>query len=164
MFLYSIKKKFDLKAQLNEIVRLNQPKAAEKNIEFNLDYDDNIPYLTGDPVRVHRIVLELTNNALTFTEKGSVKISAELAKKENSDVVIKLIVQDTGTGIPREDLPKLFRIDTQYTTYGTAGEAGTGLGLVLCRELIEHNGGRIWVESQVERGTTFRFTLPRPTI
>jgi signal transduction histidine kinase len=71
-------------------------------------------------------------------------------------------VADTGTGIPAEDIPKLFRIDVQYTNFGTAGEQGTGLGLVLCQELVERNGGRIWVESRIEQGTTFRFTLHLP--
>ena len=61
---------------------------------------------------------------------------------------------------PEEDLPKLFRIDVQYTNVGTAGEKGTGMGLTLCKDLVARNGGTIWVESEVGKGTTFLFTVP----
>ena len=64
-------------------------------------------------------------------------------------------------GIDDEGVIKIFRIDTTYTNVGTAGEQGTGLGLVLCRELVEQNGGRIWVESEIGKGTIFRFTVPQ---
>jgi signal transduction histidine kinase len=71
-------------------------------------------------------------------------------------------VTDTGIGIDPEDLDKLFRIDTHLSRRGTEGEAGNGLGLILCREFVEKNGGRIWVCSQPGQGSCFTFTLPRP--
>ena len=70
-------------------------------------------------------------------------------------------VSDTGVGIPEDVLPTLLRIDTHYTNTGTAGEKGTGLGLILCRELVEKNGGTMWVKSEVGKGTTFTFTVPK---
>ncbi len=132
-------------------------KAEEKQIRLtNTIWHDTHVY--ADHNMISTVIRNLVSNALKFTpEQGIVAVSAQ-----HADNHVEIAVADTGTGIPHEDLSKLFRIDMQYTTFGTAGESGTGLGLVLCQELIEHNGGRIWVESQIERGTTFRFTLPRP--
>jgi len=77
---------------------------------------------------------------------------------------VEIAVTDTGIGIPPEDLPKLFRIDIQYTHMGIAGEQGTGLGLSLCKDLVQKNGGDIWVESAPSQGTTFRFTVPKQPV
>ncbi len=74
---------------------------------------------------------------------------------------LEVAVSDTGTGIKPEDLEKLFRIDVQYTNVGTNGETGTGLGLILCQDLVQRNGGTMRVESEVGVGTTFRFTVPK---
>jgi signal transduction histidine kinase len=73
---------------------------------------------------------------------------------------VEISVSDTGIGISKENLPKLFRIDQVFKKEGTAGERGTGLGLILCREFVEKNKGKILVESELGKGTTFRFTLP----
>ncbi len=109
---------------------------------------------------VNTILRNLVSNALKFTPGGGViEISAQ-----REDTFIKVAVSDTGTGIIEEDIPKLFRIDAQYTNVGTAGEKGTGLGLSLCQELVEKNGGAIWVESEQGKGTTFKFTLPKAFI
>ncbi len=72
-------------------------------------------------------------------------------------------IADTGVGIKQEDITKLFKIGTQHTTPGTAKEKGTGLGLIMCQEMIERNNGQIWLESEVGQGTTVKFTLPLPT-
>jgi two-component system sensor histidine kinase/response regulator len=107
---------------------------------------------------VNTVIHNLVSNALKFTPAGG---HVEVSAREQSDVV-EIAVSDTGVGIYPGDLPKLFRIDVQYTHLGTAGEKGTGLGLILCQELVERNHGKIWVESEVGKGTIFRFTLPRP--
>jgi len=73
----------------------------------------------------------------------------------------EVMVKDQGVGISPENMQKLFRIDVKYKTNGTAGETGTGLGLLLCREFVEKNGGKIWCTSEEHIGTTFHFTLPR---
>lgn len=105
---------------------------------------------------VNTVIRNLVSNALKFTPTGgAIEISAQ-AREDH----LEIAVSDTGTGIPQEDLPKLFRIDVQYTNVGTGGETGTGLGLILCQDLVEKNDGKIWVESEVGEGTTFRFTLP----
>jgi signal transduction histidine kinase len=74
--------------------------------------------------------------------------------------MVEITVADTGVGIPEENIRKLFRIDTSITTIGTAQEKGTGLGLLLCKEFIEKHGGKIWVESTMNKGSEFKFTLP----
>ena len=79
------------------------------------------------------------------------------AEKKVNDIV--LTVQDSGVGIPKNDINKLFRIDIKYTNIGTAEERGTGLGLLLCKEFVEKHGGKIWVESTPGMGATFWFTL-----
>jgi two-component system sensor histidine kinase/response regulator len=74
--------------------------------------------------------------------------------------LIEVTVTDTGIGLSQADIDKLFKIDVHHTTPGTAQEKGTGLGLILCQEMVEKNGGRIWVESELGQGTTVKFTVP----
>jgi signal transduction histidine kinase len=98
----------------------------------------------------------LVSNAIKFTNPGgSVNISSE-----QSDSIVTISVSDNGIGIDPEALSKLFDIASNLTTPGTANETGTGLGLLLCKEFVEKHGGRIWCESVVGKGSTFKFTLP----
>ncbi|MDY0092860.1 MAG: hybrid sensor histidine kinase/response regulator [Candidatus Vecturithrix sp.] len=110
-----------------------------------------------DEKMLETIFRNLISNALKFTPcGGTVTISG--AQDGHTAMIA---VTDTGIGIGEKYLPKLFRIDEQYKRKGTADEQGTGLGLILCREFIEKNGGEIWVESKVNEGSTFKFTLPQ---
>jgi signal transduction histidine kinase len=110
----------------------------------------------ADLKMIDTIMRNLISNALKFTEPGgTVTISAQ--QNEN---VVDISVSDTGIGIDQESIEKLFRIDVKYSQPGTADEEGSGLGLILCKELAEKNGGSIRVESEVEKGTTITFTLP----
>jgi len=102
------------------------------------------------------VIRNLLSNALKFTPAGG-QISVSAAQYD-SEIIIS--VADTGTGISTEDIGKLFRLDVQFTNIGTGGERGTGLGLKLCKDLVEAQKGRIWVESELGKGTIFRFTLP----
>lgn len=111
----------------------------------------------ADENMVNTVIRNLVSNALKFTPSGG---RIELFVRPSGDFV-EVSVADTGTGINEEDIPKLFRIDAQYTNLGTDGEKGTGLGLNLCQDLVEKNGGEIWVESERGKGTTFKFTLPK---
>jgi len=96
------------------------------------------------------------SNGIKFTPKGGeVKISA---KKEKD--FVKVSISDTGIGIKKESIEKLFRIDDSYKRAGTEGEEGSGLGLIVCKEFIEKNGGKIWVESEQDQGSRFIFTIP----
>jgi signal transduction histidine kinase len=145
---------------LEEIIRRNMrifiPFAEEKQVRLKSEITAETSVYT-DPDMLYAVVRNLISNALKFTFPGdSINISAT----QNEDF-IEVSVSDTGVGIRQEALPKLFRVDVTYQTPGTAGEEGTGLGLILCKELVERNGGTIWVESEVGEGTTFRFTLPQ---
>ena len=102
------------------------------------------------------ILFNLIGNAVKFTHKGGeVYINAW----DDGDQVI-VMVKDTGVGIPEEDLNKLFRIDIKYSNIGTDQERGTGMGLILCKEFVEKQGGKIWVESEEGKGCEFKFTIP----
>ena len=81
-----------------------------------------------------------------------------MLKCDNS--MVKITIADTGVGISKNDIEKIFKIDMQHTTLGTDDEKGTGLGLIICKELIEKNGGKIWIESEIKKGTKFFVTLP----
>jgi signal transduction histidine kinase len=138
-----------------ETLELFRPHADQKEITLTLDVPQQLSAY-ADYSMINTVIRNLTSNALKFTaEQGEVTIMAR-----GNGHTVEFHVTDTGVGIPEEHLPLLFRIDTQYTNPGTQGEQGTGLGLILCRELVEKNHGIIWVESEPEKGTSFRFTLP----
>jgi signal transduction histidine kinase len=107
---------------------------------------------------VDTVMRNLLSNGLKFTSAGG---SIHVSSTDRDEHFIAVVIADTGIGIPEDVLPRLLRIDTQYTHAGTAGEQGTGLGLILCKELVEKNGGSLWVESELGKGTTFTFTLPK---
>jgi len=119
-------------------------------VEINVFADKNL---------LAQVFNNLLSNALKFT-KGGGSIAVNYAQ---SDVprFIEIWVSDTGTGIAKENLSKVFDVDAKFTSEGTAGEKGTGLGLSLVHEIVEKHGGKIWVESKVGKGTTFKFTLPK---
>ena len=105
------------------------------------------------------VIRNLASNALKFTSSnGRITISARSAN--SSSEFAEIIVSDTGVGISPEDLTKLFKLETHHTTQGTADEEGTGLGLIICKEMVKRNGGQIWIESEVGQGTTVTFTVP----
>ena len=111
----------------------------------------------SDSDQIDIVVRNLISNALKFTpENGMVTVSAQ-EKKENWQVSIR----DTGIGMDEKTIERIFAINTTHTTYGTNNEKGTGLGLSLCKEMVEKNGGKIWVESLLRKGSTFHFTVPR---
>jgi signal transduction histidine kinase len=118
----------------------------------------------ADENMVDTVIRNLTNNALKFTPtEGKVILSAHrngLLPDHQATDWVEVSVRDTGVGISQEDIDKLFKIELHHTTPGTAQEKGTGLGLILCQEMVEQNGGRIWVESELGQGTTVKFTVP----
>ena len=105
---------------------------------------------------VQTILRNLISNAVKFSSPGG-EVSVSVTQVENNFVVS---VKDTGVGISEKDIAKLFIIETKYSTAGTSNEKGTGLGLILCKEFVEKNGGRIWVESAVGKGSKFSFSIP----
>ncbi len=144
----------DLQEELLYNINLLRENATKKDIKIINEINESIS-VTTDLNILNSTIQNLISNAIKFTfPGGEIKISAI-----SSGNFIELSVSDTGTGIKKEDLDKLFRIDTQYTTQGTDRESGTGLGLTICKELLEKQGCDIWVESEPGKGSKFTFTL-----
>jgi two-component system, sensor histidine kinase and response regulator len=121
-------------------------------------------FVQADPYMIDTVIRNLTSNALKFTPAGGqVILSAQhtgLSPDKAKPKWVEVGVIDTGVGISQTDIDKLFRLDVPHTTQGTAHETGTGLGLILCQEMVAKNGGQIWIESEEKKGTIVRFTLP----
>jgi signal transduction histidine kinase len=109
---------------------------------------------------INTVIRNLVSNAIKFTyEDGEVILSA-YEYLENKDYW-QISISDNGTGIPENKINDIFRIVKSSPSLGTANETGTGLGLIICKEFIERHGGKIWVESEIDSGSTFSFTLPK---
>jgi PAS domain S-box-containing protein len=151
------KEKLTLQVLVHEMFEFTGFQAAQKkiNLESEIQSSDTA---FGDKNMVQTVIRNLITNAIKFTPQHG-KIIVRTEKKDDH---IQLSISDTGVGINQEKIDKLFRIDTQVTSKGTENEKGSGLGLILCKEFVERNGGEIWVESEIGKGTTIRFTLPMP--
>jgi signal transduction histidine kinase/CheY-like chemotaxis protein len=143
-----------------------ESQAASKQIEMTVDLPTGIPgELIGDPFRLQQVLANLISNAVKFTPEGGrvirgMKELMPVGKTGVSkDVMVIFYVKDTGIGIPPEQFPNLFRPFSQIEGAGTRGHDGTGLGLCICKQLVEMMGGRIWVESTPGQGSTFYFTI-----
>ncbi len=141
---------------IEEVQKLLRLQAQAKNVYLKSKIEETV-YIFADKDMMNLVLRNLVSNAIKFTpEEGEICIGAT----QTTDGV-ELFVQDTGTGIPEDSLPKLFG-DDFYTTKGTSNEAGTGLGLILCKEFLRKNGGDISVESHLGRGSKFTCSLPIP--
>jgi signal transduction histidine kinase len=141
----------------DENVFLLQDKANEKNIQLLNEVDGSL-ICWVDKNMINTVIRNLISNALKFTdENGFVKVVSE----DWDDDRVKISVVDNGIGMDEEDIPKLFNITTNFSSEGTNSEVGTGLGLILCKEFVEKNDGRIWAESEKGKGSTFSFTIPK---
>jgi len=145
--------------RVEEIVDRAQTAAAslfeQKGLTLLRDIEEDLPAVTGDMDRFIQVMLNLISNAVKFTPQGSVICAA---RKINNEIVLS--VTDSGIGIAEEDQPKVFEKFKQVGDTLTDKPSGTGLGLPICKEIIEHYGGRIWVESEPGKGSKFSFTIP----
>ncbi|MCL4299668.1 MAG: hybrid sensor histidine kinase/response regulator [Anaerolineae bacterium] len=114
----------------------------------------------ADRLMLETIIRNLVGNALKFTPRGGRVTVTGKNGLEGQAGWVKVSVQDTGVGMNQADIARLFRLDTSHSTPGTEKEKGSGLGLIICQEMVERNGGQIWVESEVGQGTTVEFTVP----
>ena len=134
--------------------------AKEKSIHINKNISKDI-FLYADKEMLSVVVRNLITNAIKFTNKGGeINIYSKINRAEPADQFVEITVDDNGKGMNADTMRKLFKIDQTISTKGTDGETGTGLGLVLCKEFIEKHDGTIRVESEVEKGSKFIFTLP----
>ncbi len=148
--------KTDISQLINDNIELTEASATNKNINLQSFVKPNT-YVQTDENMTSTIVRNLITNAIKFTNKnGEIKIKA---KETNSNIEISVI--DDGVGIKQINISKLFKITSNPTSVGTLNETGTGLGLILCKEFIVNCGGKIWVESEINKGSTFTFSLPK---
>jgi signal transduction histidine kinase len=146
---------FEIEAFINEATLLYDDIARQKSIIIKRNLPQNL-FVFADKYMLNTVFRNLISNAIKFTMPGGeITISAE---RKQGEIVFG--VRDTGVGIPKNSIEKIFRIEQSYSTLGTNNEEGTGLGLILCREFVEKHGGKIRVESEEGKGTTFSFSLP----
>lgn len=156
---------YDVGAMLSDIVNMIWVRAKEKGLEFHIDVDQTMPsQLFGDEVRIKQILINVLNNAVKYTSEGSVTLSIQCKRLENSRVQISYSVTDTGMGIKKENIPFLFsafkRVDEEKNRY----IEGTGLGLSIVKQLVDLMEGTIAVNSVYMKGSTFVITLPQEVV
>ncbi len=151
---------FKLESSISSMIHLFETKVEEKNIKLVKQYDREIPeVLLGDPVRLHQIILNLLSNAVKFTHKGQITLSTRLLKEEGDQVEIEFAVADTGIGVEDKNLESIFENFQQASSGTSRVYGGTGLGLAIVKKLVEAQNGTIRLESKLNKGSVFTFTL-----
>ncbi len=151
---------FRLEDVFDNLANLVGLKAEEKNLELMFNIPESVPTaLIGDPLRIGQVLINLGNNAVKFTESGEVVISVEFIEQQDNAVTLAFHVKDTGVGIPKAQQQKLFQSFSQIDTSTTRKFGGTGLGLAISKRLVEMMNGNIWLESEVNQGSQFSFTV-----
>ncbi len=150
---------FKLDDVLSSVTTVTAGKANEKGLEFLAQVAPGLPpSLVGDPLRLGQILTNLINNAIKFTEQGEVRLSVEQMERTGEKCQLRFTIRDTGIGMNTDQAARLFQPFTQADMSTTRKHGGTGLGLTICRRLVELMGGQIWFESTPGTGTTFTFT------
>lgn len=150
---------FNLEEVFDAVSDLIGLKAKEKGLEFIISINPDVPIdLIGDPLRVGQVLTNLANNAVKFTEKGEILIKVNLEEKDDQRVTLRFAVIDTGIGLSNDQIDRLFQSFSQADETTTRKFGGTGLGLAICKHLIELMGGKVWVESTLNKGSAFSFT------
>jgi signal transduction histidine kinase len=145
----------DLNEVANEVCNMMMHVTKEKGLQLTTELAGNVPKVKFDRDKITQVLTNLISNAIEFTAKGT--ITVETSTKDN---VVKLAVRDTGIGIKEEEMPEIFQKFSQLERGLERKPGGTGLGLVICKEIIERHGGKIWAESKFGEGSTFYFVLP----
>ncbi|MDH4129938.1 MAG: response regulator, partial [Spirochaetota bacterium] len=156
---------FNIRDSINYAIKTITQQVWEKGLSLQYDYSPDTPnVLLGDPTRLKQIILNLLTNAIKFTSKGYIKLHVEPDNninnsiKNNKEIILHFFVSDTGIGIPPEKQKIIFESFTQADNSITRKFGGTGLGLTISKQLVEMMNGKIWVESVLNRGSTFHFT------
>lgn len=154
------KVEFSLYELFDKCKYITHHKTQEKHIAISYQIDPNLPRkFLGDPNRISEILINLVNNAIKFTKKGEVSVKIEQIKQNNDNAELLFEIKDTGIGIRQDKIDKLFKNFSQADSSTTREYGGTGLGLAISKKLTELMNGRIWVESEVGKGSTFSFTV-----
>jgi len=156
---------FSLREAVKDVQNLVQHAVQEKNIRFSVNLDSRIPdQLNGDGGRLKQILLNLVSNAVKFTHEGSVSLTIDLSKRLGQEHQLRFRVVDTGIGIHADDMNKLFRPFSQVDQSTTRRYEGSGLGLTICKDLVNAKGGSIEVSSVPGKGSVFEFNLSYPAL
>ena len=151
---------FSLKEVLAVVLESNRSKYQEKRLLVTIDEDEQIPeFVKGDETRLKQILMNLFGNAIKFTQKGFIAIGNKLLDETEDSVTIQFYVKDTGIGIAPENLDKVFQTFTQEKSDTTKRFGGTGLGLSICKSLVEMQGGEIFLDSKLGKGSKFYFNI-----
>ena len=152
--------KFDIDKVLENVSTLYSASADNKGIALNFDIGDGIPHeLKGDPLRLEQMITNLTTNAIKFTNQGEVNVAVRIEEENDNKIKLHFSVSDTGIGLQKEQIEKLFNAFTQADNSTTRKYGGTGLGLAITKQLIELMNGEIWVESEYGKGSIFHFVI-----
>ena len=152
--------KINIESLINEIILLMTEAAGNKEIKLISKTENNL-LVNADKNMIDTVIRNLVSNAIKFTSKeGDITIKSHTITDKNNQKFAEISIKDSGVGITPEIQTKLFSITENISTKGTENEKGTGLGLILCKEFVEKHGGEIWVESEVEQGSEFLFTIP----
>ncbi len=150
----------NLKLCLEEIINNFSASAKEKKLTLNTSIDEKIPeYIVTDPSRIKQVLSNLISNAIKYTDEGNIEVSMKKLSEKNDTIEIQFCVKDTGIGISKEATPQLFQPFTQLDSSSTRKYGGTGLGLIISKHLVEMMKGKIKVESELGKGSSFIFTI-----
>lgn len=151
---------FDLRESLGETMKSLSYRAHQKGLELIYDVQPDVPEaVVGDPGRIRQIIVNLVGNSIKFTENGEIFVSAELQSESQDSAVLHFAVKDTGIGIPAEKQNRIFEAFSQADGSMARKYGGTGLGLAICTRLVQMMDGRIWLESEPGKGSTFHFVI-----
>jgi len=151
---------FELNTCIEEAYNLFVSKALEKKLELLYFIEKKVPVvIEGDITRIRQILVNLIGNAIKFTDNGEIYTSVRLISKSFDSIILEFCIKDTGIGIPKDKIDKLFKPFSQADSSTTRKYGGSGLGLVICSRLVKLMNGKIWVESEANKGSSFYFTI-----
>ncbi len=150
---------FDPEVTAYDVCKLIRPRVANKPVEILFHVGDEVPaYVRGDPGRFRQVLLNLMSNAAKFTQSGEIELSVNITEERDEGVNLHVSVRDTGIGIPKHKVDTIFEVFQQADTSTTRKYGGTGLGLPICKKIVQIMGGDVWAESEPGKGSTFHFT------
>lgn len=150
---------------INDVSNVVKTRLQEKDVELIFNVSPKLPNkLMGDSIRIKQVLLNIANNAAKFTSKGKIEVRMECLTRYRDEVQLRVVVEDTGIGIKKEELGKLFQSFQQLDSKRNREIEGTGLGLAISKRLLSLMHGRIWVESEYEKGSRFYFVIPQKVI
>ena len=152
---------FDLHKMVQNVAQLLRPRVLDRGLKFEVKTTPKtLPYIDSDRLKIRQVLVNLLGNSVKFTEDGKITLEVIVEKKKGNKAVLEGHISDTGIGIPGDKLTHIFEAFTQADASMTRRFGGTGLGLALCRQMIELLDGKIWVESEEGKGSTFSFNVP----